>query len=133
GAFRFKVDTESLIFRFLEYFVNGRSRLLGLPYGDQGFFIKAEKFWQLGGFKNLPIMEDYEFVQRVKQEGKIGIANSSVKTSARRWQKLGLVKTTLINQLIILGYYLKIPPEHLARWYRNFPSTGAAQNIDRKN
>ncbi|MGL5033150.1 MAG: TIGR04283 family arsenosugar biosynthesis glycosyltransferase, partial [Microcystaceae cyanobacterium] len=88
GAFRFKVDTKSLIFRFLEYFVNGRSRLLGLPYGDQGFFIKAEKFWQLGGFKNLPIMEDYEFVQRVKQEGKIGIANSSVKTSARRWQKL---------------------------------------------
>jgi hypothetical protein len=63
-------------------------------------------------------MEDYEFIQRLKQQGKIAIANTAIRTSARRWQKFGIIKTTLINQLIILGYYLQIPPQTLAKWYR---------------
>jgi rSAM/selenodomain-associated transferase 2 len=119
GAFRFQVDSPGFPFRLLELFVNWRSQFCALPYGDQGLFIKAELFKELGGFKNLPIMEDYEFIQRVKQQGKIAIANLAVKTSGRRWQKLGILKTTLINQLIILGYYLKVSPSHLAAWYRS--------------
>ena len=67
----------------------------------------------------MPIMEDYEFVQRLKKQGEIYISQASVLTSSRRWQKLGILKTTLINQGMILGYYLKIDPEILARWYRN--------------
>lgn len=63
-------------------------------------------------------MEDFEFVQRLKKKGKIAIAPAKVLTSGRRWQKLGVVKTTLINQLIILGYYLGISPTKLARFYR---------------
>jgi hypothetical protein len=48
----------------------------------------------------------------------MAIANTAIRTSARRWQKFGIIKTTLINQLIILGYYLQIPPQTLAKWYR---------------
>jgi rSAM/selenodomain-associated transferase 2 len=118
GAFKFQVDSVGVAFRLLEYLVNLRSRFFGLPYGDQGLFIKTETFWELGGFKNLPIMEDYEFIQRLKQQGKIAIANTAIQTSARRWQKFGIIKTTLINQLIILGYHLQIPPQTLAKWYR---------------
>jgi hypothetical protein len=62
-------------------------------------------------------MEDYNFIQRAKSQGKIMIANQSVITSARRWQKLGVVKTTVINQLIIIGYYLKISPKKLKNFY----------------
>ncbi|MFM7190684.1 MAG: glycosyltransferase, partial [Microcystaceae cyanobacterium] len=64
--------------------------------------------------------EDYELVQRLKKHGKLSIAPSAVITSGRRWQTLGLWKTTWINQMIILGYYLKISPDKLARWYRHF-------------
>ena len=73
----------------------------------------------MGGFAPMPIMEDYEFVQRLKKQGTIHISQASLLTSSRRWQKLGILKTTLINQGMILGYYLKINPENLARWYRN--------------
>ena len=118
GAFKFQVDSTGFTFRLLEYLVNLRSRFLGLPYGDQGLFIKAETFGELGGFKNLPIMEDYELIQRLKQQGQIAIANIAILTSGRRWQKFGIMKTTLINQLIILGYHLQIPPQTLATWYR---------------
>lgn len=62
-------------------------------------------------------MEDFELIQRLKKRGKIAIASAKVTTSSRRWKKLGVVKTTLINQLIILGYYLGVPSEKLARLY----------------
>ena len=120
GAFRFQVDAPHRSFRWLEKLVNWRSQFLGLPYGDQGLFIYREKFQAIGGFQNLPIMEDYELVQRLKKHGKLSIAPSAVITSGRRWQTLGLWKTTWINQMIILGYYLKISPDKLARWYRHF-------------
>ena len=120
GAFRFQVDMPGIRFRCLEMLVNGRSQFFGLPYGDQGLFIRRETFQTLGGFKNLPIMEDYELVQRLKKQGKLRIASRAVITSGRRWQKLGLCKTTWINQLIILGYYCKISLDKLAQWYRHF-------------
>ena len=62
-------------------------------------------------------MEDFELVQRLKRQGRIAIAPTSVITSGRRWQKIGVLKTTLINQLIVLAYYLGVSPTRLARWY----------------
>jgi hypothetical protein len=63
-------------------------------------------------------MEDFELMRRLKKLGKIAIAPVAVRTSARRWQKLGLLKTTVINQLIIIGYYLGVSPDLLVNWYR---------------
>jgi hypothetical protein len=54
----------------------------------------------------------------LKKRGKIALVSAAVITSARRWQKLGVGKTTLVNQLIIIGYYLKIPPRLLKSFYR---------------
>jgi len=119
GAFSLAIDAPQISFRLLEIFVNLRSRFCSLPYGDQGLFLRATVFRSMGGFAKLPIMEDYEFVQRLKKRGKIQIASIAVLTSSRRWQKLGILKTTLINQGMILGYYLKIDLEILAGWYRN--------------
>lgn len=89
-----------------------------MPYGDQGIFLKAERFHQLGGFPNLPIMEDFEFVRQLKRQGLIGMVPIPVQTSARRWQTLGVIRTTLINQIMIAAYTLGLPPKTLARWYR---------------
>ncbi len=117
GAFELRIAAPEPSLRWIERGVNWRSRWLQLPYGDQAIFLKAKTFRQLGGFAQLPIMEDFELVRRLQKLGKIAIAPCTVTTSARRWQKLGMVKTTAINQLVILAYFLGVPPAHLARWY----------------
>lgn len=121
GAFELKIDGNMRSLRIIEKMVSWRSRSLQMPYGDQAIFLKASVFRNLGGFPNLPIMEDFEFVRRLHRLGKIDILPAPVLTSGRRWQKLGVVKTTLINQLIIIGYFLGISPEKLDRWYRMKP------------
>lgn len=118
GAFELKIDGKEKSLRLVEKLVNWRSHLLSLPYGDQGIFLKASIFEDLGGFPELPIMEDFELIQRLKRRGKIAIVSTAVITSGRRWQKLGVGKTTLVNQLVIIGYYLKIPPRLLKSFYR---------------
>ncbi|MBF2021868.1 MAG: TIGR04283 family arsenosugar biosynthesis glycosyltransferase [Hydrococcus sp. C42_A2020_068] len=117
GAFELAIDSQEKSLRLVERVVNLRARFCSLPYGDQAIFLKASIFREIGGFPDLPIMEDFEFIQCLKKRGKITIAPAKVITSSRRWQKLGIFKTTLINQLIILGYYLGISPKKLARLY----------------
>lgn len=118
GAFELKIAAQLQGIRWIEGLVRARSRLFSLPYGDQAIFIKSSVFKALGGFPELPIMEDFELVQRLKRRGKITILPAAVTTSGRRWRKLGILKTTLINQMIILGYYARVSPSQLARWYQ---------------
>lgn len=118
GAFELAIDAKIRGIRFVEKMVNWRSHFFSLPYGDQAIFIKSEIFNQIGGFTIQPIMEDFVFIQQLKKVGRISIIPTPVITSGRRWQQLGVLKTTLINQLMILGYYLGISPEKLAAFYR---------------
>jgi len=118
GAFKLKIDGERLSLRLVEMLVEWRSRFFSLPYGDQAIFLKASIFQEVGGFTNLPIMEDFELIRRLQRLGKIAIASASILTSSRRWDKLGVFQTTLINQLVILGYFLGISPVKLAELYR---------------
>ena len=66
----------------------------------------------------MPILEDYEFVQRLRLRGRIAIAPAIAVTSGRRWRELGAVRTTLLNQAILFGFRLGVPPARLASWYR---------------
>lgn len=118
GAFELKIDSAARALRLVEFFVKMRSHLCSLPYGDQAIFLSQKVFLEIGGFANLPIMEDFELVQRLKRQGKIAIAPAKVVTSPRRWQQLGVWRTTLINQLIIIGYYLGVSPVKLKNFYR---------------
>lgn len=117
GAFELAIDDPNQSLRLVEIMVKWRSRWCSLPYGDQAIFLNKTVFEAMGGFADLPIMEDFEFVQRLKRQGRIAIAPAAVLTSSRRWQKLGVFKTTLINQLVILGYHLGVPPRQLRRLY----------------
>lgn len=118
GAFELGIEGTGWGLRLVEWGVKWRSRLLQLPYGDQGLFLKATTFQKLGGFADLPIMEDFEFVRRLRAMGTIAIVPVPVITAGRRWHRVGVLKTTLINQGIILAYFLKLPPDRIAAWYR---------------
>lgn len=117
GAFELAISGTEKSLRWVELMVKIRSHLFRLPYGDQGIFIRKKLFEQIGGYRDLPIMEDFDLIQRLKREGTIAISSSRVVTSGRRWQKLGVWQTTAINQLVIVGYYLGISPKKLRNLY----------------
>jgi rSAM/selenodomain-associated transferase 2 len=118
GAFTLGIDDPQRRFRWLELGVQWRSVYAQMPYGDQAIFLRAEVFKSIGGFPDLPIMEDFELVRRLQKLGKIAIIKDPVQTSARRWLQKGILQTTLINQLMVLGYLLGISPVQLAQIYR---------------
>lgn len=116
GAFQLSIDASNLSLRLVEQAVKWRSRWRSLPYGDQGLFMRAETFRQLGGYAELPVMEDYELVRRLARLGRIHLAPASVVTSARRWQNQGVFSATLTNQACIIGYHLGVSLQRLADW-----------------
>ncbi|MBC8207584.1 glycosyltransferase family 2 protein [Methanococcoides sp. SA1] len=119
GAFSLKIDGDGTGLRFIEQLANLRSRLLQLPYGDQAIFMRRTDFFRYGPFPEVPIMEDYILMRQLTRTGKIKTMNQQVTTSSRRWQRLGLIRTTLINQLMIAGYTMGISPARLASLYRS--------------
>ncbi|MEG4804632.1 TIGR04283 family arsenosugar biosynthesis glycosyltransferase [Microcoleus sp. ARI1-B5] len=118
GAFELKIDARGHSLRLVEIGVNWRSNFLQMPYGDQAIFLYSATFDKIGGFPDLPVMEDFEFVRRLKKQGRIAIVPQPVLTSARRWQQLGVLKTTAINQIVIIAYFLGVSPDRLAFWYK---------------
>ncbi len=119
GAFELAIDAPLPSLRWIERLVNWRSRWRQMPYGDQAIFVTAETFWELGGFPEQPIMEDFELIRRLRRRGRIAIVAPPVVTSARRWLKLGVWQTTFINQAIVIAYLLGVSPAQLAAWYRH--------------
>lgn len=117
GAFRLRIDAKGTGYRCIEWGANLRSRVLGMPYGDQAIFVRNSVLCQAGGVPQQPIMEDVVLIGRLKRFGKIRIASAAVITSARRWQRLGLIRTTLRNQLVLLGALCGIKPQTLHRFY----------------
>jgi len=118
GAFRFKTNLDNPLMKVIELMTNIRSQYFKMPYGDQGLFIRKSVFESVGGFPESPIAEDLFLVRRLSQKGRIRIAPVHVVTSARRWQTLGLFRTTLINQVILAGLCLGILPSTLSSLYR---------------
>ena len=124
AAFRLRIDAPGVGLRFVEFWANRRSRVLQMPYGDQGLCVAAGLFRQLGGFPELPIMEDFELVRRLRSRGRIVILPEAVRTSPRRWLNVGVARTTLINQAIVCAYLAGVPPQKLARFYRRSGGIG---------
>ncbi len=117
SAFELRVDSPISTFRVIERLANWRSRRMQMPYGDQAIFVSASLFRGIGGFRDIPIMEDFELMQRLKKQGKIITLSVPVYTSPRRWLKTGIYKIWLINQLVIAAYLISIPPAKIARIY----------------
>lgn len=119
GAFDLRIDSPGAGFRIIEMVANLRSRLMRIPYGDQAIFIQAACFQTFGGFREIPIMEDVDLMRRIKRQGgRIVIFPEPVLTSARRWEKEGLLFGTLRNWFLMTLYLCGVAPERLARFYR---------------
>jgi rSAM/selenodomain-associated transferase 2 len=117
GAFRFAVDSPRPAFRVLERAVALRCRLFALPYGDQALFARRDAYAACGGFPRLPLMEDVAFVRRLRRTGPLTFLHRRAFTSARRWERAGLLSTTARNLWTLVQYAAGRPPERLALDY----------------
>jgi len=114
--FNFKVNNESFSYRFLEFFVNLRCFLFKTPYGDQGLLISKENFKTYGGYKTIPIMEDFDFISRINKRN-LRSLRIPIFTSSRKWDEVNFVLQSLKNwhlrKLMRKDYSLK-------RIYKNY-------------
>jgi rSAM/selenodomain-associated transferase 2 len=118
GAFSLAIAQGSRAEAFIAYAANLRSRIWQLPYGDQGLFMYRTRFEKIGGFPDVPIMDDYIFIKTAQRHGRILTSKLSVTTSNRRWRRLGVWRTTVRNHLVVIGYHLKVNVDLLQRFYR---------------
>lgn len=118
GAFDLKIDSDRLFLKYISVRASLRSRWNRIPYGDQAIFMRRRYFGRIGGFKDIPLMEDVELMRRIKKDGrKITILPDKVTTSARRWQRDGALYTTVRNQALVALFRLGVSPDRLAKHY----------------
>lgn len=118
GAFGFGVPSTARFGRLISAVGRWRARLTGSPYGDQGLFLSAHDFGELGGFPELPTMEDLEMMDRLRRLGRVAVLDEVALTSARAWERNGLVRATAVNLVGIVAYRLGADPDRVARWRR---------------
>lgn len=120
GAFDLSIVHPNFRFKIIEFGANLRSRITSIPYGDQGLFMKREVFEHLGGFADIPLMEDIEISRRLKRIGRIIFIRPPIKTSPRRWLKEGIVVTTLRDWVIAISFaFLRVSPYRLIKYYED--------------
>ncbi|MDE0298444.1 MAG: TIGR04283 family arsenosugar biosynthesis glycosyltransferase [Candidatus Poribacteria bacterium] len=119
GAFRQRIDGAHPLYRIIEFAANLRAKHLKVYYGDGGIFIGRTHFRQIGGFPDLPIMEEIGFSRELRRLGKTTLVKSCIHISSRRWEQNGIIRTTLINWLITLLFLFGISPTRLAKMYRH--------------
>jgi rSAM/selenodomain-associated transferase 2 len=117
GWFRFALDDSAWQARVIERLTAWRVKHFKLPYGDQGIFVRRRTFEELGGFRELPLMEDVDFVRRLVRAGRIMELPLPLRTSARRWRRDGWFRRSTKNLMLVSLYFLGVRPERLARWY----------------
>ena len=120
GAFDLAISSRRWIYRLIAAGASLRSRLTRIPYGDQAIFLRKNVFRRLGGYPEIPIMEDVAIMRRIRKSGgRIYIIPRCVVTSPRRWEQEGVFYGTLRNWFLLIAYHLGASPEKLARYYKS--------------
>lgn len=117
GRFDVTLDSARPILRLTAALMNVRSRLSRIATGDQAIFVRRAAFEALGGFPDIPLMEDVEISRRLKRRGRLECLRLRVTTSARKWEREGAVRTVLLMWTLRLLYFLGVSPARLHRWY----------------
>jgi len=118
GRFDIRLDAPGLAYRVIERLIGLRSRLTGVATGDQAIFVRRDTFVRVGGYPAIPLMEDIALCRALKRAGRMAALRDVVVTSARRWQRDGLVRTVALMWTLRLAYYAGVSPARLARAYR---------------
>jgi len=119
GCFSLKIDSSRLPLRIASQLITRRTKITHIATGDQTIFVRRKIFDELGGYADIPLMEDLDFTRRLKKIGTFVELDLQVFTSARRWEKWGVYKTILLMWSLRILYYIGVPPERLAQFYRD--------------
>lgn len=121
GCFEFGIEDVEELGKWMPTVIrvtNWRARYLMMPYGDQAYFMRRDVYVSMGGFKLLPLMEDYDLMRRLKRvSGGVKVVYAPVKTSPRRWKEKGVIRTTLLNWTTVILYELGVSASTLHAFY----------------
>ncbi len=117
GFFALRLDGGGLALRIIEWFMNRRSYYTGIGTGDQCQFVEREVFNQIGGYPDIPLMEDIALSKRLKRISRPLFVIPKARTSSRRWRNDGILKTVLLMWRLRLAYFLGVTPEKLVQKY----------------
>ncbi|HEV3449295.1 MAG TPA: TIGR04283 family arsenosugar biosynthesis glycosyltransferase [Gemmataceae bacterium] len=117
GCYSMSVRARGWLFDSIAACATARVRFTGLAYGDQGLFIRRERFQKLGGFPPLSFMEDLFFSKQLRRLGRMVVARRRIFVSPRRWQREGLLRQTLRNWTLTALAVGGIHPDRLTRFY----------------
>jgi rSAM/selenodomain-associated transferase 2 len=121
GRFDVRFSSPRWPFHMIAAFMNRRSRLTRICTGDQGIFVRRTAFEALGGYPDIPLMEDVELSRRLKRLGPMACLGLCVTTSARKWERDGILRTILLMWALRLLYFCGVGPARLHRWYYGRP------------
>ena len=133
GRFDVRFDNARPIFKLIAAMMNMRSRLSGICTGDQALFVRRSTYDALGGYRNIPLMEDIDLSRRLKRQGRVACLRLRVITSARKWEREGVLRTIALMWTLRLLYHVGVHPARLHRWYyggRADGSPGAPRSAD---
>jgi rSAM/selenodomain-associated transferase 2 len=117
GRFDVRFDSARPIMRTVAWLMNRRSRLTGISTGDQAIFVRRAVFAALGGYPDIPLMEDIELTRRLKRSGRLVALSLRVTTAARKWEREGAARTIALMWALRLLYWAGVGPARLHRWY----------------
>ena len=117
GWFDVRFDPSSMWGTIISRAMNWRSRLSGIATGDQALFVRRHIFEQIGGFSDMPLMEDVDFSRRLKRMGTTAALTATVTTSFRRWERHGPLRTILLMWALRFLYWSGVSPDRLKNYY----------------
>jgi rSAM/selenodomain-associated transferase 2 len=117
GRFDIRLDDDHPLCVLIGALISLRSRISRTATGDQAIFVRRTTFDALGGFPDLPICEDLDFARRLKRAGRVACLRTKVITSARRWRRGGILRTSIRMWTIRLLYLAGVSPSRLSRMY----------------
>lgn len=109
GCLTQRIDSKGLIYRIIETEGNIRAKITKIFYGDQGIFVRKDIFSKLGGFPEVPIMEDALFTNKLKRSGRTVVLPDKILVSPRRWKKKGLIRTAIFYSYLNILFWLGLP------------------------
>ncbi len=117
GRFNVRLSGGHWLFRVIEKLMNLRSCLTGIATGDQGIFVSKRVFQSIGGYADIPLMEDVDISRRLGRLGRPACPRTPVVTSSRRWETHGILHTVFLMWWLRLAYAFGVDPKRLARMY----------------
>ena len=117
GRFDVELEGAHWMLKIIAALINYRSRATKIATGDQALFVRRAIFERIGGYDEIPLMEDIAFCRRLKRLGKVACLRSQVVTSGRRWERDGMWRTILKMWTLKLGYLAGVPPARLKQFY----------------